>query len=197
MLAEEGRGGLDELRFKLGGEVRGARFSRSEYRCHTSHDVALAEDRHGAAYEVSRVLGDCGELRGVVLPEIERACGNEVFKLGRELFVAVFLARNACAGDHGVAVADDDSHVAYLVKCLGVLRGKAGQLADRRIFFEDDLAFAVGVDLKRVALADTHGAADLLRDNDPSEVVDSAHDSCCFHYFITIAFGFPKASFLS
>ena len=32
-----------------------------------------------------------------------------------------------------------------------------------------------------VALADTHGAADFLRDNDTSEVVDTADDSGSFH----------------
>ena len=35
--------------------------------------------------------------------------------------------------------------------------------------------------LWRVALADTHGAADLLGNDYPAKVVDPPHDSCCFH----------------
>lgn len=35
--------------------------------------------------------------------------------------------------------------------------------------------------LQRVALADTEGAADLLRDNDTPEVVDAPNDTSSFH----------------
>ena len=35
---------------------------------------------------------------------------------------------------------------------------------------------------QRVALADTHGAADLLGDDDPSQIVDPPYDSSGFHF---------------
>ena len=35
--------------------------------------------------------------------------------------------------------------------------------------------------LRRVALADTHGAADLLGNDHPAQVVDPSHDSSCLH----------------
>ena len=36
----------------------------------------------------------------------------------------------------------------------------------------------------RVAFADTHGSADLLGDDHAPEVVNTPHDSCCFHRFL-------------
>ena len=38
--------------------------------------------------------------------------------------------------------------------------------------------------LQRVALADAEGAADLLGDDDPAEVVDPADDACSFHSWL-------------
>ena len=37
--------------------------------------------------------------------------------------------------------------------------------------------------LQRVALTDTHGAADLLGDHDPAQVIDAPHDPSCFHLY--------------
>ena len=37
---------------------------------------------------------------------------------------------------------------------------------------------------QRVALADAEGAADLLGDDDPAEVVDPADDACSFHSWL-------------
>ena len=48
---------------------------------------------------------------------------------------------------------------------------------------EEDLAVGVRVYLQRVALADTHGAADLLGDDYSAEVVDPPDDACCFHFY--------------
>ena len=42
--------------------------------------------------------------------------------------------------------------------------------------------------LWRVALADTQGSADLLGDNDASEVVDPSYDSGSFHIQISLEF---------
>ena len=40
--------------------------------------------------------------------------------------------------------------------------------------------------LQRVAFADTECPADLLGDDDAAEVVDAAHDSCCFHISLSL-----------
>ena len=52
--------------------------------------------------------------------------------------------------------------------------------------------------LQRVALADTHGAADLLGDDHAAEVVDPAHDSGCLHIRKTplLCFAFRQPYFL-
>ena len=66
------------------------------------------------------------------------------------------------------------------------LEGKVGdiltlQLPHRGILLKDDLAVAGGEDLEGVAAADTLGAADLLRDDHPAQLIDAADDSGCFH----------------
>ena len=66
---------------------------------------------------------------------------------------------------------------------LGILGRHCVHLANGRILFKDHLAVARGEDLQRVAAADALGAADLLGDHHPAQLVDAAHDSCCFHVF--------------
>ena len=64
---------------------------------------------------------------------------------------------------------------------LGVLHRHPLQLPHRGILLKDDLAVAGGEDLEGVAAADTLGAADLLRDDHPAQLIDAADDSGCFH----------------
>ena len=68
---------------------------------------------------------------------------------------------------------------------LGQLACEGAQLAHGRIFLEDDLAVAVGVDLQRIALADAHGPSDLLGDDHAAEVINTAYNAGCFHIWIS------------
>ena len=51
------------------------------------------------------------------------------------------------------------------------------------ILFEYDLTVAIRENLQRVALANTHCAAYLLRDNDPAQIVNTPYYPCCFHIY--------------
>ena len=59
---------------------------------------------------------------------------------------------------------------------VGELQGVAVQYAEVL-----SRSFAGGEDLEGVAAADTLGAADLLRDDHPAQLIDAADDSGCFH----------------
>ena len=69
------------------------------------------------------------------------------------------------------------------MQCFGILRGKARELTNGRVLFENDLSLAVGVDFQRITLADAHGASDLLGDHHAAEIVDAAYNSRCFHLY--------------
>lgn len=73
----------------------------------------------------------------------------------------------AGGGDDAVAVGDDGGELGGTGEDVAELGGKVLQPADERILLKNDLAVPRGEDLQGVALADTHGAADLLGDHHP------------------------------
>ena len=175
LLAEEGRGGLDEFGFDLrrdgglffavdGGDAAG--------------DIAFGDDGHETS-DGSAALDDAD--RFAVRGKIELAVLDDAVNLGRELAVGVIALRHARGGDDGVPVADHDGEAAGLREGLGILSGELCELTNGGIFLEDDFALAIRVDFKGVALADTHGSADLLRDHDAAEVIDPSHNTGSFH----------------
>lgn len=138
---------------------------------HTAEHVSLGQDR-------------CGHRDGVILRRLDRsgraaarfrAHGAAVFHdlLQRlaDRFFQQFLFPAAGYGDHAVAVTYGDRPARGLVERFADLCGIAAQLAHGRIFFENDLAVLLRVDLQRVTLADAQGAADLLGDDDAAEIV--------------------------
>ena len=91
-------------------------------------------------------------------------------------------------GHHPVPVGHKGRQGKALAQHLGVLHRHPLQLPDGRILFKDDLAVPGGKDLQRVSPADALGAADLLGDDHPAQLVDAADDSSCFHGFHFLAF---------
>ena len=68
-----------------------------------------------------------------------------------------------------------------LLNGFGILLCKIAKFADKRVFFKDDPAFAVGIDFKRITFADTQSPSNFLRYYNSAEFVNSTYYSCCFH----------------
>ena len=126
---------------------------------HTAEHVALGQNRRG-------------HRDGVILRRLDRpgraavrfrAHGAAVFHdlLQRlaDRFFQQLLFPAAGYGDHAVAVTYGDRPARGLIERFADLCGIAAQLAHGRVFFENDLAVLLRVDLQRVTLADAQGAA--------------------------------------
>ena len=66
----------------------------------------------------------------------------------------------------GVPIGNYGNPSGGLVQSLAHLAGEVAQSTHQGIFFKNDAAVFVGIDLQGVALADSHRAADLLGDHD-------------------------------
>lgn len=73
--------------------------------------------------------------------------------------------------EDAVPVADEGCQCETLAQRIDVLGRHAAQLPHRRILFEDDFSLAGRENFQRVAPADALGAADLLRDDHPPQLV--------------------------
>ena len=89
--------------------------------------------------------------------------------------------RDALPAGEAAYLAEDSIREGSLAQAVADLSGEVRDLPDGGILFEDELPVLVCEDLQRVALADAHGAADLLGDHHPAQVVDAPHDSGCLH----------------
>src|SRR5690606_27139616 len=76
-----------------------------------------------------------------------------------------------------VSVGDDRHMPRRFEERVGVLLGEVFQVGDGRVLLQDHLAVPVGEDLQGVLLADAEGAADLLWNDDASQIVDAANHS--------------------
>ena len=111
---------------------------------------------------------------------------HEPFQLLRAMVVDQLAPLRTIDRDDRVPVADSSDVASVFAHRFADLRGKLRQIAHGRIFLENDLAVLFRIDLQRVAFADTECPADLLGDDDAAEVVDAAHDSCCFHISLSL-----------
>ena len=144
---------MDEFGFDIGGEVTVGGIGIGADGSDAAYDIALADDGHRAADIVALSVG--GEILAVAsVMGVEIAALDDPLQISREGFVGIFLFGNTCTGDDGVAIADGDGETAGFVKGLGVLTREGGKLTDGGVLFEDDLALAIGVDLKRVSFTD-------------------------------------------
>ena len=71
-----------------------------------------------------------------------------------------------------------------------VILGEIGNLANRGILFEDDLSILIRIDFKRVALANSQCAPNLLRDHHTPQFVDSPHYARCSHKYCLLLLSF-------
>ena len=167
VLAEKARNGLGELVFRL----VCAAFPLGADEEHESQRVTLGNDGRGdeCAVAVER-LGDIDAAlarRGAV----DATVVHDLLKLGTDALADEVAARAACRGDDTVAVGDGDRRAGRLAQRFAKLRGELIHAAHERVLFENDLPVLARVDLQRVTLADTHGAADLFGDDNSAEVV--------------------------
>ena len=82
-----------------------------------------------------------------------------------------------------ITVGNEDRVSGGAKQDLAILSGNAAQLADGGILLKDDLPLVADEDLQRVALPNAHGSADLLGNNDPSQIVDTPYNASSFHIY--------------
>ena len=136
---------------------------------HAAEHIALGEDGRGNGDGVALVRVD--DRQRAAVGRVLAARAHELFELAADAPVEQLTPAAAGHGDDGVAVAHGGNAAGGLVQRVADLRGELGQFAHRGILLENDLPVGVGVDLQRVALADAHGAADLLGDDHAAKVV--------------------------
>ena len=168
--------GLGQLALRVTGQA--ARVGDEQHR---AQHISLTQ--HGGGHgggERLVVLTDAGH--GAQPGEVvDAALRHELFQLIGDGLAQQLPLAGACHGDDGVPVGDSGGKIGAAAQRVAELDGEVLQPADQGVLLEDDLAIPCGVDLQRVALADTHGAADLLGDDDTSQIIDPAHDPGCFH----------------
>ena len=138
---------------------------------HQAQHVPLAENGRGHGGGVAVV--SVGDGQGLVraLAAVDAALLHDPGQsLGQGLAQQLPLS-GAGDGDHGVPVGDSGGEAAGAVEGVAELRRKVLQSPQQGILLENDLPLPGGVDLQRVALTDAHGAADLLGNDHPSQVV--------------------------
>ena len=166
MLSQEGGHGLGQLILPLAGDLA---LRRQEQ--HQAQHVPLAENGRGHGGGVAVV--SVGDGQGLVraLAAVDAALLHDPGQsLGQGLAQQLPLS-GAGDGDHGVPVGDGGGEAAGAVEGVAELRRKVLQSPQQGILLENDLPLPGGVDLQRVALTDAHGAADLLGNDHPSQVV--------------------------
>ena len=118
-----------------------------------------------------QVVGADGQ--GGVSPAllIDTALFHKLLHLGRNSPVYKLPLAGACGGDDAVPVSDDGGEIRGPGQDIAELGRKILQTADKGILLKNNLAVTGGEDLQGVALADTHGAADLFGDHHAAKVV--------------------------
>ena len=167
MLAEKAGDGLGELVFRL----VCAAFPLGADEEHEPQRVAFGND--GRSDERAVAVERLGDIDAALARRgaVDAASFHDLLKLGADALADEVAPRAACRGDNAVAVGDGDRRASRFAQRFAKLRGKLVHAAHKGIFFENDLSVLARVDLQRVALADTHGAADLLGDDNTAEVV--------------------------
>ena len=148
---------------------------------HAAQHVPLGQDGRGGGDDVALRVVAHGQrgLAGLMLVDLPAL--HDLGQGGGDALVGQLPPAAAGDGEAGVPVGDGDELARALVQGLAQLAGEIRQTAHEGVFLKHDAALAVGEDLQGVALPDAHGAADLLRDDLPAQVVDAAHDTSSFH----------------
>lgn len=138
---------------------------------HQSQYISLTEDGgRGGGEQVVAALANWHS--GVSLASLVNAASlHELLQLRREGTADELPLARAGGGDDAVPVGDNGSEIGGAGQGVAELGGKVLQAADEGILLKNDLSVPGGEDLQRVALTDPHGAADLLGDYHPAQVV--------------------------
>ena len=126
-------------------------------------------------------LSETGSLPGAVL--IDAALLHDLLQLRRKVLAQQLPLPGPGYGHDAVPVGNSGGEIRVAGQGVAELGGEVLQSADEGVLLENDFPVPCGVDLQRVALTDTHGAADLLGDHDPAQVIDAPHDPSCFHLY--------------
>ena len=102
---------------------------------------------------------------------VKAALGHDLLQLVGHGFAQQLPLAGACHGDDGVPVGNGGGEVGAAAQRVAELGGEVLQPSDEGVLLEDDLPLPGGVDLQRVALADAHGAADFLGDDNAAQIV--------------------------
>ena len=181
LLAEKDGRALREPELDLAALLAAARSDEE----HAAADIALGDDGDGDRNAEFIVVGADGQSA----VHAKMAVGDTLVHDLTELETHALVGKLALAGtryrNDGVAVADDGSVVGGFFKALAKLLCKVGQLPDRRVFLENQLSVLIGEYLQRVTLTDSHRATDFFRYNHSPKVVNSSHNTGCFHIFVS------------
>ena len=167
MAAQEARNGLDQL--ILGLVVLQAALGAGEE--YAAQHISLGENRGGAGHQVGVAALTDGDGGGALLVLIDLAAFHDLLQGGGDLLVGQLPPARTGGGNAAVPVGDNGDLAGGLVQGFAHLAGEVAQPAHQGIFFEDDPAVLIGIDLQRVALPDSHGPADLLGDYDAPQIV--------------------------
>ena len=123
----------------------------------------------------------CGRLLALLCDAADRSVSrilqhqharkDRLFHIRGDGLVGQLLFAASGAGNDHVLVADQCAVTEHLMQRADKFCGEGSQLPDRRILFENDSALMIRKDLQRATLVDAQCAANLLGDNDSSELI--------------------------
>ena len=167
MPAQKGGDGLGQLVLGVAGDGSGIAGDEQ----HQAQQVALRQDggRHGGQQAVDALR----HLEGLALAGVlvDFPTLHDLLQLRGDPLAHKLPLAAARHGDDRVPVRDGADAAGGPAHGLAELRGEVLHTAQQRVFLEDDLTLAAGVDFQWIALPDPHGAPDLLGDYHPAQVV--------------------------
>ena len=146
--------------------------------------VALLQQNHGAAHEIS--LGQDGRGHTQIIPlhlvadpdpavagliAVGLALLHDLLQLLGIALVHQIPLGCSGHGDDAVPVGDRGDMAGVLHNGLADLRSQLRQVSHGGVFLEDHFSIPLRIDLQRVALADTEGAADFLGNDHPAQII--------------------------
>ena len=139
-------------------------------------------------------------MLGVAIAEVGLAGLHHLFQRLADAAVGKVAPPRPGCGEDAVTVRHEGRQGEASAQHLGVLHRHPLQLPHRGVLLKDDLAVAGGEDLEGVAAADTLGAADLLRDDHPAQLIPLCQVGAKKIYklsekpLISMALGFPDGA---
>ena len=155
--------------------LRGIRLCRPVLgqKAHGTGHIPRRDDGADAEQSALRPLAGQEGLFRVAAAGVELPAVHQLFQRLADAAVHKVPPPGTGRRQDAVPVTDEGRQCEALAQRIHILRRHAAQLPHRRILLEDDLAVAGREDLQRVSPADALGAADLLGDDDPPQLIPS------------------------